>query len=130
MNKTMTTAARAITICLAVTLGYATEASAGGIQNEQSVAGAPLEYVVHFQDLDLSQINGAAALYARLLHAANVVCAPLESRDLALAETHRACVDSAITGAVASVNRPLLSRYHELRTKGDNAGLVRLAKAN
>ena len=42
---------------------------------------------------------------------------------------YRACVDKAIADAVAIVNRPLLSQYHQLRTKGDKAGLVQLAKA-
>jgi hypothetical protein len=28
------------------------------------------------------------------------------------------------------INRPLLSQYHQLRSKGDKAGLVQLAKAN
>jgi hypothetical protein len=36
----------------------------------------------------------------------------------------------AIADAVASVNRPLLSQYHQLRTKGDKTRGVELAKAN
>ena len=37
---------------------------------------------------------------------------------------------AGIADAVVKVNRPLLSQYHQLRTKGDKAGLVQLAKAN
>ena len=36
-------------------------------------------------------------------------------------------VPAAIADAVASVNRPLLSQYHQLRTKGDKGALVQLA---
>jgi hypothetical protein len=39
-------------------------------------------------------------------------------------------MDKAVADAVEHVNRPLLSQYHQLRIKGDKAGLVRLAKAN
>jgi hypothetical protein len=39
-------------------------------------------------------------------------------------------MDNAMADAVTSVNRPLLSRYHQLRTKGDTAGIVQIAKGN
>jgi hypothetical protein len=39
-------------------------------------------------------------------------------------------MDKAVSDAVASVNRPLLSQYHQLRTKGDRIGLVQLARAD
>jgi hypothetical protein len=35
----------------------------------------------------------------------------------------------AIADAVSSINRPLLSQYHQLRTKGGKAGPVQLAKS-
>ena len=130
MNKSMATAARAMTICIAATLGYnAAGASTGSLSNDESATNASLTYVVRFADVDLSKIDGAIALYARIHQAAGTVCRPLESRQLSLAEKHRACMDRAIADAVASVNRPLLSQYHQLRTKGDRAGLVQLAKA-
>jgi UrcA family protein len=127
MNKTSTTAARALMICAAATLGYS--ASAGSFSNEQPMTNASRTYVVRFQDLDLSKIDGATALYARLRHAARVVCDPLESREMGLAEKYRACMNKAIADAVASVNRPLVSQYHQSRTKGDRT-VVQLAKAN
>jgi UrcA family protein len=131
MNKTMTIAARAMTICIAPTLGYnAAVASAVSLSHEQLVTDAPLEYVVRFPDLDISRIEGAAALYARLRGAARAVCEPLESRELALAAKHRVCIDKAITDAVASVNRPLLSQYHQLRTKSDRVGPVQIARVD
>ena len=88
------------------------------------------KYIVRFPDLDLSTIDGAAVLYGRLRHAAAIVCDSLESRDLQLFGLYRACVDHAIAGAVASVGSPMLSQYHESRTKGDKIGVAQFAKAN
>jgi UrcA family protein len=127
MNKISTTAARALMVCAAATLAYS--ASADTFSNEQPMSNASRTYVVRFQDLDLSKIDGATALYSRLRYAARVVCDPLESRELGIAEKYRACMNKAIADAVASVNRPLVSQYHQSRTKGDRT-FVQLAKAN
>ena len=131
MNTTMATAARAMTLCIAAALGFnAADAFAGGLSNDESVSGPLPKYVVRFQDLDLSRIEGATALYARLRYAARMVCEPIQSQQLGLVEKYRACVDKAIADAVASINRPLLSQYLQLRTRGDRAGLAQLAKAH
>jgi UrcA family protein len=131
MNKTVATTARALAICIAATLSFnAVDASAGNLSNNDSVTGGPPKYVVRFPDLDLAKIEGVTALYARLRYAAHVVCEPILDQQTRFPGEYRTCVDKAIAGAVASVNRPLLSQYHELRTKGDSAGIARLAKAN
>jgi UrcA family protein len=126
MNKSMTTTILGMTIGCAATLGcsaaLASPASAGIDQ--------PATYVVRFADLDLSRIDGAATVYTRIRSAARQVCTSLEGRDLGLLVKYRACVDKAIADAVASVNRPLLSQYHQLHTKGDKVGVVQLAKVN
>jgi UrcA family protein len=124
----MATAARAMTICIAASLGY-NVADASNLSNDESATNASYTYVVRFADVNLSKFDGAVALYARIRQAAGTVCRPLESRQLSLAALHRACMDKAVADAVASVNRPLLSQYHRLRTKGDSVGLVQLAKA-
>ena len=129
MNNTIAITARAIAICAAATLGFNANASAAGPANTQSVANEALTYVVRFADLDLSRIKGTTELYGRLRNAARVVCAPLEGRDLLIATKHEACMRTAIADAVESVHRPLLSQYHQLRTKGDKAALVQLANA-
>lgn len=130
MNKSMTFAVRATAIGAVIALGFgAGSATAAGPANDQPVSDAAKQYVVRFADLDLSKMAGATALYVRLQHAARAVCDPLQSRELALAAKYRACVDQAITSAVASVNRPMLSEYHQLRTKGGKVGPVQLAKA-
>lgn len=130
MNKSMTIAIRAIAIGAVVALGFgAGSATAAGPSNDQPVGDGAKEYVVRFADLDLSKMAGATALYFRLQRAARAVCDPLESRELAFATKHRACMDQAVTSAVARINRPLLSEYHQLRTKGEKVGPVQVAKA-
>jgi UrcA family protein len=117
MNKTTTIAVRAMTIALAAVIGC----GAAQASNERH------QYVVRFADVDLSRIDGAMTVYGRIRQAANSVCESLDSRVLGLMEKHRACVNQAVADAVASINRPLLSQYHQLRTKGDKAALVQLA---
>jgi UrcA family protein len=131
VNAIRVSAARAITICIAAAVSFnAVEASAGSLSKDESATNAPLKYVVQFPDLDLSRIEGATALYARLRHAAHVVCDPFESREIGLAQKFRTCMDKAIADAVTSVNRPLLTQYHQSRTKGDRAGVVQVAKTD
>jgi UrcA family protein len=129
MNTTITNAARALTICIAATLGFsAADASAGTLSNGASVTGATRSEVVRFPDLDLSGIEGVAKLYGRIAHAARDVCDPLDTQWRPT--EYRTCVDTAIADAVATLNRPLLSQYHQFRIKGDRVGLVQLAKAH
>ena len=129
MNTIVTNAARALTICIAATLGFsAADASAGTLSNGTSVTGAARSEVVRFPDLDLSRIEDVAKLYGRIAHAARNVCDPLETQWQPT--EYRTCVDTAIANAVATVNRPLLSQYHQFRIKGDRTGLAQLANAH
>lgn len=86
-----------------------------------------LTEVVGFSDLDVSKIQGAKLLYARLTYAASALC---ESAATWGKKEGQACINKAIDDAVTRINRPLLSHYHQLHTKGDKAALVQLAKAN
>jgi UrcA family protein len=88
------------------------------------------QYIVRFSDLDLSKADGAAVLYSRLRQAAAIVCSPLQSKRLGMATQYQVCVDHAIAGAVASVDRPMLSQYHSSHTKGDLTAVAQLARAN
>ena len=124
MNKSMTTTILGMTIGCAATLGCSAAVAS------PASADQPATYVVRFADVDLSRIDGAATVYTRIRSAARLVCTSLDGRDLGLLVKFHACVDKAIADAVASVNRPLLSQYHQLHTKGDKVGLVQLAKAN
>ena len=91
----------------------------------QSAYAAPPENapskVVKFADLDLSRSEGASVLYQRLRGAAESVCAPLDDRDLARQKSFKACVQSAISAAVATVDRPALTAYCEAKTNRRNA---------
>jgi UrcA family protein len=122
---------RAITISAAIVLAFSAAAASASTSNSQFVSDGVNKYIVRFPDLDLNKVDGAARLYSRLRHAADAVCRPVESRNLGMAATqYRVCVDHAIAGAVASVNRPMLSQYHESQTKGGKTAVTQLARAN
>jgi UrcA family protein len=131
MNKTLATAARTLTICIAATFGFnAANASTDDVANSLLVTTGLRTSTVRFADLDVSTLKGAKRLYTRLYMAALVVCKPLETAPLWHSDQYEVCLHKAVADAVASVNRPLLSQYHQSRTKGDKAGSVELAKAN
>jgi UrcA family protein len=130
MNTTMVTTARATTACIAAVLGFnAAAAFAGSHGYDESVADTPPSYIVQFYDLDLSKIEGAATLYARLRYAARMACESVQTQQPLHVEKYRACVDKAIADAVTRVNRPLLSQYLRLHTT-DTAGPAQLVKAH
>ena len=106
----------------------AVAASAGDLSTDLSASGVQRSYIVRFPELDLSKIEGVATLYNRLRSAARLVCEP--GQDELNPRPDRACINKAIAEAVAKVNRPLLTQYHQLRIKGDSTGLVQLAKAH
>jgi len=123
MNKNTTITLRAMTIGLAAVIGCSA-AYASDVSKDGSATNERHQYVVRFADVDLSSIDGAITVYSRIRQAANAVCESLDSRVLGLMEKHSACVNQAIADAVASVDRPLLSQYHQLRTKGDKGALL------
>src|SRR5579862_2978409 len=131
MNTNRVTTARATTACIAAALGFNAAAAFAGIPWYDEPAPDTLpKYVVRFQDLDLSRIEDAAALYARLRYAARTVCESIRTQQPLLTEKYRACVDKALADAVAKVDRPLLSQYLQLHSRGDRAGPQQLAKAH
>ena len=132
MNTIITTATRALTTCIAVTLAFgAVAASAGDPSTELSASAVQRRYVVRFAELDLSKIEGVTALYGRLRTAAYIVCEPGQDEwSWSPRRVDRACINKAIAAAVAKVNSPLLTQYHHLRLQGDSAGLLQLAKAH
>jgi UrcA family protein len=88
---------------------------------------ATVAYPVGYSDLDVSTMRGAKTLYLRIRFAAETLC---ESSATWGKKEGEACVHKAVNDAVARVDAPLLSQYHQLRSKGDKAGLVQLAKSN
>jgi UrcA family protein len=76
--------------------------------------------VVKFGDLNLSNPQGATALYHRLWSAAVTVCRPLDDGSLASRTRVQTCVHKAIADAVTKVDRAELfavynAKQHELR---------------
>jgi UrcA family protein len=74
-------------------------------------SGAP-QATVKYADLDISTAQGAAMLYNRIRFTAEGLCAPLNRGDLASKFRVQTCVQQAIEGAVAKVNRPALSAVY------------------
>jgi UrcA family protein len=131
MNRNMATAARTLIIGMAATLAFnAANASPNDVANETSMRNAIRTYTVRFADLNLSTVEGAKRLYTRLGYAAMLVCHPLDGAHAWHLDPYPVCVNKAIADAVASVNRPLLSEYHQLRTKGDKTRSAELAKVD
>jgi len=68
--------------------------------------------VVRYHDLDLSHSEDVATLYARIRRAAKEVCT-----SSAVSAMQRDCYQEAIATAVARVNSPSLSAYHQRRAR-------------
>jgi UrcA family protein len=74
-------------------------------------------YRVTTQGLDITQPAGAHQLYARLQHAAQVVCTHGMRVDLKPLKDEDACIENALADAVRSANKPLLTQaYLETHT--------------
>jgi UrcA family protein len=86
-----------------------------------------VSYPVGYGDLDVATAKGAKTLYLRIRYAAETLC---ENAATWGKKEGEACVNKAVNDAVARVNAPLLTQYAQLRSKGDKASLVQLAKAN
>jgi UrcA family protein len=84
---------------------------------------SPRQTSVHFADLDLSRVEGAASLYQRLRFAAETVCADVGSKDLARTTRVNSCISGAIATAVAQIDRPVLSAYYRSKLGIGNAAL-------
>src|ERR1700722_3815106 len=92
-----------------------------------ATTNSSVTHPVGYGDLDISTAKGAKTLYLRIRYAAETLC---ENAATWSKKEGEACVNKAVNDAVARVNAPLLTQYTQLRSKGDKAGLVQLAKAN
>jgi UrcA family protein len=73
---------------------------------------APKSLTVQFADLDLSKDAGAATLFNRIKGAAQSVCSTHSGgTTLRDKQQHAACVEFALSNAVARVDRPELTEY-------------------
>jgi UrcA family protein len=127
--KTQSNAAKFIVVVGFLSLGC-TAIGGTARANEPTVASTTnqsVTYRVGYGDLDVSKWKGAKTLYLRIRNAAETLC---ESAATWGKKEGDACVQKAVNNAVARVDAPLLTTYSQLRSKGDKAGLVQLAKAN
>lgn len=70
--------------------------------------------VVRYDDIRLISAVGAAVLYGRLRGAAERACGSAQNKKPIDQEVRfRTCVDDAVAKAVAQVNEPLLTWYHD-----------------
>ena len=90
----------AAAVLSAIPAGFATVATAADFTDVRSVT-------VQYGDLNLSNPQGAAALYSRIVDAAHEVCDD-SSSDLASRAFARQCVNKAIADAVTRVGHPEL----------------------
>lgn len=67
---------------------------------------------VTYSDLNLESEQGARILLSRLRLASSEVCATLASSDLTLRAHWLACVDKAMSGAVAKINSTALTTLY------------------
>ena len=93
------------TVASIIILGFAT----ANVANADSQA--PRTLTVQFGDLNLNNAQGVDALYKRIKNAARNVCSELEGRTLSKKRLYAECVDTALSTAIARVDRPALSRY-------------------
>jgi UrcA family protein len=106
-------------------LALGSAAIGGTALASERAAASTVTYPVGYSDLDISTAKGAKTLYLRIRYAAETVC---ESAVTWGKKEGDACVNKAVTDAVARINAPRLTQYTE--STGDKAGLVQLAKTN
>ncbi len=86
--------------------------------------------VVRYDDIRLISAVGAAVLYGRLHGAAERVCGgPIDSLQIVRQRRYRACVDDALSKAVADVNSPVLGKYFESRRGAPVPGSISVPSA-
>jgi UrcA family protein len=83
-----------------------------GVTQAAGFGDTPAKQIVTYQDLNLNSDAGTQALYRRIQRAANKVCGEVNVRDLAGLRVKKACLDRAISEAVAAVNSPMLTKVY------------------
>jgi UrcA family protein len=106
LTRTLIGAALALLICGAEAALFATAASAAEVHSIS----------VRYADLDLDRPADVARLYGRIRAAADNVCGPRVLTGSYVPQPHyQRCFADAVTQAVARVDRPALSAYHQQR---------------
>ena len=104
LTRILISAVVALLICGAEGALLAAGASAAEVQS----------LTVHYADVDLTRPAGVARLYQRISAAAEQVCAPRLLTGSHLPQpSYLRCFNDAVAQAVARVDRPALSVYHQ-----------------
>lgn len=87
---------------------------------------------VKIGDLDTTHPAGKEELYRRLSRAVRTVCSPLKDAPGSITvgmSRYEACLDQAVSGAVARINRPAFTNYVASRMqKPDHVGIQLAAR--
>lgn len=104
---------RVLILC-GVIAAIAAPAQAGAVRPAAGLSNA-YETTVDYSDLDLDRGAGAEAMLARIHRAARAVChTASDPRDLkARTGARKACLRTAVEGAVAKVGSPLVTARYE-----------------
>ena len=81
---------------------------------------------VKYGDLDISNPQGAAVLYARIRAAAENLCSPYDRSGIASKMRRDACVSNIVTNAVTKANKSALSAVYSSKT-GKSVSTTHLA---
>jgi UrcA family protein len=102
-------------VVIAVGLSNSAAVVAGDmIVSDEGIATVKVDY----SGMNLSASTGATLLYQRMKNAAAQVCRGLEGRALSAQSKWRTCYNSALSDAVAGVNRPLVTALHQRQFPG------------
>jgi UrcA family protein len=92
-------------------------ASTSSLVCSASEPGDSLQVKVKYADINVSSAQGATTLYNRIHMAAESVCKPLISRDLAFKRLSDTCIHNAMAAAVKDVGQPALSAVYNAKTE-------------
>ena len=112
-NHSITNIARRIAF---VVLAAAPITMLASVAPAHESADAPAHLAVSYADLNLNNDAGTAVLYMRLKQAARQVCGDWDTRDLSRGLAATACINKALSQAVARVNSPMLTSLYEAKT--------------
>ena len=86
--------------------------------------------LVSFKDLNTSSTEGAAVLYERIKSAANEVCGKRDRVELSQSHAIQACINQAVSRAVAQINSPVLTSLYQVKTGKVDKQTATLAQAH
>jgi UrcA family protein len=104
-------AARLLRTCL---LAACVATSGGALAADAGLTGPSVK--VRYGDLNLSNPEGVARLYARIRRAAGVVCGTAGGPTVDASRFRKDCRTKAIDDAVKSVNNRILTAMHQQKT--------------